>query len=119
MALQAFIIVVRFASESWSIEQASLKVLNNDILKFGFLQKPSQVTHELIRILGAQYDITSSEIEAVMRDYASVNNVAKRTLNFFYPVVLDVSCFSHTLNLVGDHYKLPNLLDFLNFIFFT
>ena len=49
-----------------------------------------------------------------MRDRASVNNEAMRTVKIVFSIALDVGCISHTLNLVGDHFKLPNLLDFLN-----
>ena len=37
---------------------------------------------------------------AAMRDRASVNDVAIRTLKVVYPALLDVGCFSHTLDLV-------------------
>lgn len=37
-----------------------------------------------------------------MRDRASVNNVAIQTLNIAYPCILDVGCFSHTLDHVGE-----------------
>ena len=49
-----------------------------------------------------------------MRDCASVNNVAICTLKILYPHLLDIGCFSHTLDLVGDHFKLPQLTKFLN-----
>ena len=49
-----------------------------------------------------------------MRDRASINNVALKTLKIVYPTLLDVGCMAHTLNLVGEHFKLPNLFDFLN-----
>ena len=50
----------------------------------------------------------------MVRDRASINNVALRTLKIVYPTLLDVGCMAHTLNLVGEHFKLPNLFDFLN-----
>ena len=31
------------------------------------------------------------------------------TLSIMYPTVLDVGCFSHTLDLVGSHFKTPSL----------
>jgi len=43
----------------------------------------------LIGILGAQYGIATNEVVAVMRDRASVNNVAIRTLKIVYPNALD------------------------------
>ena len=105
---EAFAIVVRFVSDSWSIEQRLIKI---QLLAKALTGE--EVARELISILSAHYGITTNDIVGVMRDRASVNNVAMRTLRVVYPVILDVGCFSHTLNLVGDHFKLPNLLDFL------
>ena len=42
-----------------------------------------------------------------MRDRASVNSVAMATLKLLYPSLLDVGCFSHTLDRVGEHFKVP------------
>lgn len=46
---------------------------------------------------------------AAMRDRASVNNVAIRTLSIVYPKLLDVGCFSHTLDHVGEKLNTPVL----------
>ena len=89
--------------------------LGEQLIKIQLLAKTvtgEEIAQELISILGAQYGITTNEIVAIMRDCASVNNVAFRTLKIVYPIALDVGCISHTLNPVGDHFKLPNLLDF-------
>lgn len=48
-----------------------------------------------------------------MRDRASVNNVATDTLKIVYPQVLDVGCFSHTLDHVGEHICSPVLDEFV------
>ena len=39
----------------------------------------------------------SSYRVATMRDRASINDAAMRTLTIVYPYLLDVGCFSHTL----------------------
>jgi len=49
-----------------------------------------------------------------MRDRASVNNVAMRTMKIICQNSLDIGCFSHTLDLVGDHFKFPNLTEFVS-----
>jgi len=49
-----------------------------------------------------------------MRDRASVNNVAVRFLQMMYPSLIDVPCFSHTLNLVGEHFKVPTVSEFVS-----
>ena len=49
-----------------------------------------------------------------MRDEASVNNVAMRTVSIVYPQVLDIGCVSHTLDLVGGRFKTPVLSSFVS-----
>ena len=49
-----------------------------------------------------------------MRDKASVNDVAMRTIKVVYNELLDVGCFSHTLNHVGERMNTPILHDFYN-----
>ena len=44
-----------------------------------------------------------------MRDRASVNDVAMRTLNIVYPELLHIGCFSHTLDHVGEKLNTPVL----------
>ena len=102
-------VILRFISDSFTIEQRLVRIqllaksLNGE-----------EVAWELINILSTTLGITSHYVIATMRDRASVNNVAIRTLKILYPHLLDIGCFSHTLNLVGDHFKLPQLTEFLN-----
>ena len=49
-----------------------------------------------------------------MRDRASVNDVAMRTIKVVYNELLDVGCFSYTLNHVGERINTPILHDFCN-----
>ena len=106
---EALAVVLRFISDSFTIEQGWLgiqllaKSLNGE-----------KVTRELINILSTTLGITSHHVVAIMRDRASMNNVAICTLKILYPHLLDIGCFSHTLNLVGDHFKLPQFTEFLN-----
>lgn len=48
-----------------------------------------------------------------MRDRASVNDVAMRTIRVVYNQLLDVGCFSHTLDHVGERMNTPILHDVL------
>ena len=41
-------------------------------------------------------------IVAAMRDRASVNEAAMRTIKVLYNQLTDIGCFSHTLDLVGE-----------------
>ena len=106
---EALAVVLRFISDSFTIEQRLVRIqllaksLNGE-----------EVARELINVLSTTLGITSHYVVATMRDRASVNNVALRTLKILYPHLLDIGCFSHTLDLVGDHFKLPQLTEFLN-----
>jgi len=60
-------------------------------------------------LLSVTLGVESGNLIAVMRDGASVNAAAMRTLKIMYPDVLDIRCISHTLDLVGDKFKAPNL----------
>ena len=42
-----------------------------------------------------------------------MNNVAIHTLSIVFPKVLDIGCFSHTLDHVGEHMKICELEEFL------
>ena len=47
-----------------------------------------------------------------MKDRASVNDVAMRTIKVLYNQLIDVGCFSHTLGHVGERMNTPILHDF-------
>ena len=49
-----------------------------------------------------------------MHDRVSSNDVAMRTVKVVYPSLVDVGCFSHTLNLVGEKFVTPHLSDFVS-----
>lgn len=74
-----------------------------------------EVVRELISTLSVPYSIPSKGLLAAtcMRDRASVNGVAIRTLQIVYPMAVDVGC-SHTLNLVGERFKVPLLSEFIS-----
>ena len=46
--------------------------------------------------------VPSNLLVAAMHDRASVNTVAMRTVSILYTQVMDIGCFSHTLDLVGS-----------------
>ena len=55
-----------------------------------------------IVILSTEFGISFNLIVTAMHDKASVNDVAMRTIKVVYNELLDVGCFSHTLNHVGE-----------------
>ena len=71
-----------------------------------------ELARELISVLSVTYSIVPTLVVAAMRDRSSVNNVAIRTLKVVYPNLIDVGCFSHTLDHVGEHFHTPVLSDF-------
>ena len=72
-----------------------------------------EVAHQLIVCLSTELGIQSNRLQAVMRDRASVNSVAMRTLSINFPNVLDIGCFSHTRDHVGEHFNTPILDEFM------
>jgi len=66
---------------------------------------------ELVTALSTKFG-TSSDF-ACMR-HASVNNVAIHFFTLIYPSLIDVPCFSHTLNLVGEHFKVSTVSEFVS-----
>ena len=87
-------VVLRFISE-WTIQQR--------LVRLQFLVKSmngKEIARELINILSVTLGIQSHLVLAPMRDRASVNNLAMRTVKVIYPNILDVGCFSHILDIV-------------------
>ena len=72
----------------------------------------NEIARELISTFSTKYGIGSSCLLAAMRDRASINNVAVQILQVVYPSLIDVGCFSHAINLAGEHFKVPALSDF-------
>lgn len=76
------------------------------------LLSKSMTVEELARViistLSTSYGIELNRLVASMRDRASVNSVAMTTmttLKLLYPSLLDIGCFFHTLDRVGEQYK--------------
>lgn len=68
-----------------------------------------EVARQLITTLSVTF------VLAAMRDGASVNGVAMGVVKVIYPYVMDVRCFSHTLDLVGNKFKTPLLASFCSY----
>ena len=101
-------IILQFVDDDWNIKQHAVR--------FMLLAKSltgEEVAHQLIVCLSTEYGIQSNLLQAAMRDQASVNSVAMRTLSIVFPNVLDIGCFSHTLDHVGEHFNTPILDEFI------
>ena len=105
---EALAIVVRYVDDSFTIQQR--------LIRLQLLAKTmsgEEIARELINVLSAQYSITSNKLVAVMRDRAACNGVALRTIKIVYSSIIDVGCFSHTLDLVGSKFVTPCLSSFI------
>ena len=65
-------------------------------------------------MLSINYSVSLNTLLAAKRDRASVNNVALRTLKVIYPLHVDVGYSLHTINLAGEHFKLPIFSEFVS-----
>ena len=99
-------VIIRYI-DGWQVKQrlVRLEMLTKSM-------SGDELARELIDILSVTYSIKSHLRVACMRDGASVNEGAMRVVSVVYPNVLDVRCFSHTLDLVGDKFDLPTLVEF-------
>ena len=100
---EALVVIIRFI-DGFVIKQCLVRFL---ILPRSLTGE--EITRELINVLSTEYTVTSERLLATMRDRASVINVAIRTIKVVYPNSIDIGCLSHTINLVGDKFYIPNL----------
>lgn len=106
---EALAIMLQFVTDDWKITQ--------NLIRVQMLSKSlcgEELARELISVLSVTYSIPSNNILGVMRDRASVNNVAMQTLKIVYPLLLDIGCYSHTIDHVGDNFKTPILSEFIS-----
>ena len=90
--------------DGWTIKQR--------LVRLKFLMKSmkgDEVAKELIHLLSTTLGIQPPLVLAAMRDRASVNNVAMNTVSIIYDSIVDIGCFSHTLDHVGEKFSTPNL----------
>lgn len=105
---EALAIVLRFIDDGWNIKQrlVCLQIVAKSVTG-------EELARELIAVLSVQYSIGTQQLLAAMKDRASVNEAAIRTLKIVYPNLLSIGCFSHTIDCVGKHFLTPNLSEFI------
>ena len=89
---EALTVVLRFVDENFSVQQRVVRV---QLLAKSL--SGEEIARELISTLSTELGVTSGRLLASMRDRASCNNVAMRTLKVAYPNVLDIGCYSHAI----------------------
>ena len=97
---EALVIVVRYIDKGWNIQQRLLKL---EVLAKSM--NAEELAQRLIQCLAVEYGIQPNQLLAPMRDGASVNEAGLRQVMFFFPNILNVICFSHTIDNVGKHFK--------------
>ena len=104
---EAFDVVPGYLTDDWELKQCvgRLKLLAKTMTG-------EEIAQQIIVILSTEFG--SNLIVAAIRDRAFVNDVAMRTIKVVYNELLDVGCFSHTLNHVGERMNTPILHDFCN-----
>lgn len=101
--------MLRFISDNWRV--------HHRIVRVQMLSKSltgEEIASELISVLSTAYSIHRNHLIGAMRDRASTNGVAMQTLKVVYPFIVDIGCFSHTIDHVGDHFKTPHLTEFIS-----
>ncbi|KAK3730067.1 hypothetical protein QZH41_009898 [Actinostola sp. cb2023] len=81
-----------FPKKRWTISQrlVRLQLLAKSL-------KGDELAREIIMVLAQQYNVQNNSLCASMRDGASVNRAAMRTVKIVFPKVVDVRCFSHAM----------------------
>lgn len=72
-----------------------------------------EIAREIIHTLLVEYGISGDRVLASMQDKVSTNEVAIRKLKILYPNILDIGCFSHTIDNAGGHFRMPTLEEFI------
>ena len=106
---EAMAVVVRFVSNNFTIEQR--------LIRLQLLAKSlsgEEIARELVSVLSVGYGIKPGLLISAMHDGASTNNIAMRTIGVIYPNLFDVCCFSHTIDRVGNHFKIATLSEFIS-----
>lgn len=66
--------------------------------------KGNVLAQRLMTYIAVNHSFGANVVFAGMRDGAAVNGAAIKQLLFFYPNIVDVICFSHSINNVGCHF---------------
>ena len=96
---EALAIIIRFVQQDCRPTQR--------LLRLEVLAKPlkgNELAQRLMTCIAVDHSFKPDMILAGMRDGASVNTNAIKQLLFFYPNIMDITCFSHTIDNVGSKF---------------
>ena len=86
------------------------------LVKIAMLSKllsGEELARELLTALSTELGIGGRQLLAAIHDRASVKGIAVRTLSIMYQDIIDIGCFSHTLDLVGTKFNFPTVDKFM------
>lgn len=101
---EAMVLVLRYISDALEIQQHVCRMMLLAKSMTG-----EEVACQIITALSTDLGIPSNLVLAAMRDRAPVNDVAMRTVTVIYNRMMDIGCFSHTIDHVGERLKTPVL----------
>ena len=104
---EAIAIIVRFMDNDLNITQRLVRI---EVCSKSVNAK--QLSQVLNQCLSVEYGVRGNSLLAAMRGGASVNQAALNIVSFIFPNMLNVVCFSHTLDNVGNHFKILTLKEF-------
>ena len=106
---EAFVVVIRYIDDNWNIQQkvAQLLLLSKSLCG-------EEVARLLTEVIMTKLGVSPSFVVASMHDRASVNTVAIRSIAILFSKMLDVGCYSHTLDHVGEKMNTPLLDEFIS-----
>ena len=71
-----------------------------------------EIARGIVHSVSTEYSVTWNHLVATMRDGASANGVVMRTIRILFPNILDIGCYSHTLDHIGEHFNVRHLEEF-------
>ena len=101
---EAMVVVLRYMDDDWQIKQRVCR-----LMLLAKSMTDEEVARQLVTSLSTELSIPANHVVAFMRDRASVNNVAMRTVSVLYNSMIDIGCFSHTSDHVGENMNTPIL----------
>ena len=104
---EAIAIIIRYVNDEWQLIQRLVRL---DVVAKSV--NAAQLSQVLIECLLTHLQLRGQQIKAIMRDGAAVNGAAVKHLQVFMPLMMNVVCFSHTLDNVGQHFNTPVLDEF-------
>ena len=102
---EALAIVVRNVKD-WEIKQ---RLIRPQLLVK--TMSGEKIAREIVRTVSAEHGVAGNHLLASMRDRVAANGVAMHTIKILFPNILDIGCYLHTLDHIGDRFKVHSIVD--------